>query len=80
MKSEKYLNDKNAVRQNLIDAGCCEKEISDFFEKLKDDDIKEIKNQLSTHRSVLLDELHKQQKCIDCLDYLVYKIEKESVD
>lgn len=80
MKSEKYLNDENSVRQNLIDAGCCEKEISDFFDKLKDDDIKEIKNQLSTHRSLLLDKLHQQQKCIDCLDYLIYKIEKEGAD
>ncbi len=32
--------------------------------------------QLAKHRRVLLDALHREQKRIDCLDYLVYTIEK----
>lgn len=32
---------------------------------------------LRKHRSSLLERLHKSQKQIDCLDYLIYQIEQE---
>ena len=31
---------------------------------------------LAAHRRALLDSLHKEQACIDCLDYLIYQIRK----
>lgn len=33
---------------------------------------------LSSHRRLLLDRLHKDQKQIDCLDYMVYQLEKQA--
>ncbi len=74
---KRYLDDEKAVRQNLVDAGCSEKDIDELMEKLKQGDVMCCMKKLANHRVDLLDDLHRHQKCIDCLDYLVYKIEKE---
>ena len=74
---KRYLDDEKAVRQNLVDAGCSEKDIDELMEKLKQGDLMLCMKKLANHRVDLLDDLHRHQKCIDCLDYLVYKIEKE---
>lgn len=74
---KRYLDDEKAVRQNLVDAGCSEKDIDELMEKLKQGDLMLCMKKLADHRVDLLDDLHRHQKCIDCLDYLVYKIEKE---
>lgn len=74
---KRYLDDEKAVRQNLVDAGCSEKDIDVLMEKLKQGDVMCCMKKLANHRVDLLDDLHRHQECIDCLDYLVYKIEKE---
>lgn len=62
--------------QNMKDAGCSEDTISRFLICYQAGDIKGELNVLSRHRQNLLDQIHKEQKEIDCLDYLVYQIEK----
>ena len=61
---------------NMKDAGCSEDTIQRFLLCYQADDIKGELKVLSNHRQALLDEVHKGQKEIDCLDYLVYQIEK----
>ncbi len=61
---------------NMKDAGCSEDTIQRFLLCYQADDIKGELKILSNHRQVLLDEVHKGQKEIDCLDYLVYQIEE----
>ena len=63
---------------NMKDAGCSEDTIHRFLLCYQAGDIKGELKVLSNHRQALLDEVHKGQKEIDCLDYLVYQIEKES--
>ena len=63
---------------NMKDAGCSEDTIHRFLLCYHTDDIKGGLKVLSNHRQALLDEVHKGQKEIDCLDYLVYQIEKNS--
>lgn len=67
------------IIQNLKDSGCDEKTITaitkNFCEKNYMGGIK----LLEAHRRALLDELHREQKRIDCLDYLVYKMKKENL-
>ncbi|MDE5964914.1 MAG: hypothetical protein K2G65_05860 [Eubacterium sp.] len=75
-----YLDDEKAIMQNLIDAGCSNKDIDELMEKLKEGDLMICMKKLADHRVTLLDDLHRHQKCIDCLDYLVYIIEKENGD
>lgn len=64
-----------AILQNLIDAGCDEKTIASFgsCKTIKD----EIKI-LEKHRYTLLDRSHAVNRQIDCLDYLLYDLQKES--
>lgn len=63
-----------SVIQNLEDAGCDKETVEEFIE------LGETNGQLKlleNHRRGLLDDFHKKQKQIECLDYLVYQIRKE---
>lgn len=71
-------NDENAIVQNLIDAGCGQEFIAEFMEDFRKKNLSKDLKLLAAHRRSLLDNLHKEQKRIDCLDYLVYKMEKEN--
>lgn len=65
------------IYQNLIDAGCDNNITKDcmlLFKRGKPTDMLPI---LKQYRKKLLDSIHKGQKQIDCLDYLIYKIQKE---
>ena len=70
---------KEAVIQNLKDAGCNEDTIDRFMECVKNGASKEHLRILSQHRKQLLDKIHIEQKRIDCLDYLVYQIERNKI-
>ncbi len=71
-------NDENAIVQNLVNAGCGQEFIAEFMEDFRKKNISKDLKLLAAHRRLLLDNLHKEQKRIDCLDYLVYKMEKEN--
>lgn len=65
-----------SIIQNLKDAGCDSETIEKFMADLqKGEDANGLKR-LADHRKNLLDSLHREQKCIDCLDYLVYQMKK----
>lgn len=67
---------KEAIEQNLRDAGCDEKCICQFMEDMEEKREKEGLKLLQSHRRKLLDAMHREQKRIDCLDYLVYEMQK----
>ena len=70
------LDTKEIFRQNLVDAGCSPelvRQCSHLAEEKKDTELKRI---LSSHRKVLLDAVHLNEKRIDCLDYLLYTLGK----
>lgn len=71
-----YNQEQEHIVLNMKDAGCNEDTIQRFLLCYQADDIKGELKVLSNHRQALLDEVHKGQKEIDCLDYLVYQIEK----
>ncbi|MDE5985550.1 MAG: hypothetical protein K2H13_09885 [Eubacterium sp.] len=73
-----YSENKAALRQNLIDAGCDEKQADKFVNSIQNKEFGFCFKELSKHRRCLIDSMHKSQKCIDCLDYLVYMLEKEN--
>lgn len=72
------VNEENALVQNLIDAGCGQELIAEFMDDFRKERFSEDLKLLAAHRRSLLDNLHKEQKRIDCLDYLVYKMTKEN--
>lgn len=65
------MNRKN-ILENLKDAGCEQNFINEFFKYEKTVQL----NLLAKHRINLLDKLHKSQKQIDCLDYLIFNLKQ----
>ena len=66
---------KESIRQNLIDAGCDDVFIEQF--DTCSGDTKRCEKMLAAHRRELLDEIHNKERCISCLDYLVFMMKKE---
>lgn len=65
-----------AIIQNLKDAGCDSDTIEKFMADLQTGKEANGLKRLAAHRKNLLDSLHREQKCIDCLDYLVYQMKE----
>ena len=68
---------QEAVTQNLIDAGCGEELIRQFWAMIATGKKRESLTLLARHRQGLLDRCHAEQRKIDCLDYLVYQLKQE---
>ena len=67
------------LRQNLLDAGCGSDTIQQCMELVKKRECAKLLRLLSRHRRELLDTVHQNEKRIDCLDYLIYQIEKQKI-
>ena len=65
-----------ALLDNLEDAGCDSQFMECFLALEQSGQYREQLKLLSNHRRQLLDRLHREERRIDCLDYLVYQLEK----
>lgn len=65
-----------AIVQNLKDAGCNQDTIERIMTDFRTGEEASGLKQLAAHRKTLLDSIHREQKCIDCLDYLVYQMQR----
>lgn len=70
--------EQRALLQNLIDAGCDRRLTEKIAELLNENKANEALSLLAKHRKSVLDNCHAEQKKIDCLDYLVYRLKKEN--
>ena len=68
---------KGIFRQNLIDAGCGPELVRQCAALVRQNETSELMRVLSRHRRSLLDTVHQNEKRIDCLDYLIYQLEKQ---
>lgn len=75
-----YMNNMDAVLQNLKDAGCDSISIMDFMKPGEEGWKSEQIRFLERHRKELIETVHTEQKKIDCLDYLIYQLKKEKED
>ncbi len=66
------------IVQNLKDAGCDEATIQTFMDDLHSGKQAMGAKLLERHRRSLLDDLHGSQKRIDCLDYLLFTLQKQN--
>lgn len=65
------------VKHNLLDAGCSD-EAAAFVDQLyQAGRISDALLKMKMIRCDLMDELHKSQRKVDCLDYLIRQTEKE---
>lgn len=76
MKRKPFIEPSVSLVQNLEDAGCSPDFVGKFLALRESGDVKGQLRLLRIHRESLLDEVHAEQKRIDCLDYLVYHMEK----
>ncbi len=67
------------LRENLIDAGCDPALCLRITELLTEGRRGEAVELLTRHRGKVLENCHREQSRIDCLDYLVFQIEHEKV-
>lgn len=65
---------KEAVVQNLRDAGCSPNTIRCFMGYFDQGDWNDQLRLLEEHRESILNRVHEEERQIDCLDYLVYQI------
>ena len=63
--------------QCLTDSGCDRQVAGTIIKHLEQGNAKGAMELLQIQRRKLLSRLHKQQKNIDCLDYLIYQIGRE---
>jgi len=66
-----------AVIRNLKDAGCKPETVEEFLALDGEGKIEEQLKLLARQRQQLLDLVHREEKRIDCLDYLVHKLNKK---
>ncbi len=67
---------REAVIQNLEDAGCTQDIIECCIACMEQGKKNELLKRLEEHRKDLLHKVHEEEKHIDCLDYLVYQISR----
>lgn len=71
-----YRSEEDLI-QNLKDAGCDQATIQIFLADLHGGKQSKGIRLLEKHRRTLLDVLHLEQKRIDCLDYLLFTLQKQ---
>ncbi len=72
------MDEWQTLIQNLTDAGCDAALTEQFLALIKEGRTEEGLALLAQHRKRLLDCCHAEEKKIDCLDYLVYQMEKRA--
>ena len=65
------------MRQNLLDAGCSQSQADTILSLHSAGMLDEAKQWLLRHRLFLMEELHTDQRRLDCLDYLLRNMDKE---
>lgn len=70
------MNSLSAMIQNLKDAGCDDELIAQFSDLNTQSKTHEQLRILACHRQRLIEQLHQNQKRVDCLDYLIYTLRK----
>ncbi len=72
-------NKKEDIIENLRDAGCDEEDITCFIHEFCNGNQRIGVKRLREYRAELLANIHAEQEKIDCLDYFLYKLEKNEV-
>lgn len=71
------MTTEERLLRNLKDAGCDDATIRTYIQLQKEGRRQEQGRLLAAHRAALVEEMHSSQYKIDCLDYLIYSINKK---
>ena len=67
------------IRQTLIDAGCDKRLTERCMSFVKNGNAGGMLPLLTEYRSTLRHQIRSKQKQMDCLDFLIYRLQKESI-
>lgn len=70
--------EETLLRRNLKDSGYDEKQINTYLAISKTENTDNLKKLLFEQRKALLDKIHENQEQIDCLDFLIYSINRNT--
>ena len=73
MQSER---EKKKLKEELKEAGLSKPAADAVVEKLEAGDEAGAMALLDAHREKLIERFHQSRECIDCVDYLVYQLQK----
>ena len=72
------MKNYEALHQNLADAGCGAETTLLCLSLAESGQWEKLCRELKKHRVELLDALHESEKRIDCLDYLLYELNRKN--
>lgn len=72
-------NEQEMLLQNLKDARCDQQTIESCLALFQQKNTSEMKRLLAKHKRQLLETVHIHQKEIDCLDYLVFRLDQSRI-
>jgi len=68
---------RQMLYENLLDAECSKALTDECMMLAEQGRDRIILQKLSGQRTHLLDEIHRYQKALDCLDYLIYQLDRK---
>lgn len=71
------MRHEDAVKRNLLDAGCSDASAAFVDQLVRTGRIPDALHEMRVIRCALMEELHRSQRRVDCLDYLIRRTEKE---
>lgn len=69
--------DIEQMKISLADAGCSNSEAREIIRMCENGSMKNALHLMRKNRCVLMDELHESGRKVDCLDFLMRRMEKE---
>lgn len=69
-------NFEEDIIQNLKDTGCNSKQIQELIELYRAGKIDKIYSIMESYRNKVLNNIHKNEKQIECIDYFIYQMER----
>jgi hypothetical protein len=65
------------IYQNLLDAGYSKSRADRFMTYVKSGDRESQEQDLALKRTKILEKLHQENRHLECLDYMLYELEKQ---
>lgn len=69
-------NSEEDIIQNLKDTGCNSKQIQELIELYRAGKIDKIYSIMESYRNKVLNNIHKNEKQIECIDYFIHQMER----
>jgi len=69
--------DKEYLKQSLSDAGCCDEMTNLLLERFESGNMDDMVRLLKKERCRAMEEYHESGRKVDCMDFMLRKIENE---